>query len=112
MAKALLKEIRKEYPDWKEIVIIKDNAKYHHAESVWALAQELNITIVFLPPYCPNLNLIERVWKFMKSKFKNKYYPTFKDFYTAICEFCADFEKYKEDILALLSQKFQIIKAV
>ena len=79
MAKALLREIRKEYPDWKEIVIIKDNAKYHHAESVWALAQELNITIVFLPPYCPNLNLIERVWKFMKSKFKNKYHATFND---------------------------------
>ena len=68
MAQALLREVRKDYLDWKEIVIIKDNASYHHATEVQELAKELNIRIVFLPAYCPNLNLIERIWKFMKSE--------------------------------------------
>ena len=110
MAKVLLKEIRKDYSDWKEIVIIKDNASYHHAIEVLELAKELNIRIVFLPAYCPNLNLIERIWKFMKSKFKNIYFPTFYCFYDAICSFFGNFKQYEEEIKTILSQKFQIIK--
>ncbi len=112
MAQALLREVRKDYPDWKEIVMIKDNAKYHHANSVQELAKELNIRIVFLPAYCPNLNLIERVWKFMKSKFKNIYHETFDDFYNAVFNFFWNFGEHKEEIKTILSQKFQIIKAV
>ena len=107
-----IKEIRKEYPDWKEIVIIKDNASYHHAIEVQELAKKLNIKIVFLPAYCPNLNLIKRVWKFMKSKIKNIYYKTFNDFYNTVINFFGHFEEYKEDIKTLLNHKFQIIKAV
>ncbi len=112
MAKKMLEEIRKDYPDDKEIVIIEDNAKYHHAYSVTELARTLNITIAFLPPYCPNLNLIERIWKFMKKEFKNEYFPTFKDFWKAILDFCGDFGKHEKEIKRLIGQKFQIIKAV
>ena len=112
MAKKILEEIRKDYPDWKEIVIIEDNAKYHHAKVVIELARKLNIKIQFLPPYCPNLNLIERIWKFMKSKFKNKYYATFENFYKAVYNFCANFKQYENEIKTLLSQKFQIIVEV
>lgn len=112
MAKKMLEEIRKEYQDGKEIVIIEDNAKYHHADSVTDLAKKLNINIKFLPPYCPNLNLIERIWKFMKKEFKNEYFPTFKDFYKAVLDFCGNFEKYDKEINRLIGQKFQIIKAV
>ena len=103
MAKALLEEIRKDYSDWKEIVIIKDNASYHHAVEVQELAKKLNIRIVFLPPYCPNLNLIERVWKFMKSKFKNIYFPTFNCFHDAICNFFGNFKQYEEEISTILN---------
>lgn len=112
MAKKMLEEIRKEYSDGKEVIIIEDNAKYHHANSVTELAKKLNITIVFLPPYCPNLNLIERIWKFMKKEFKNEYFPTFEDFYEAVFNFCGNFEKYDKEIERLIGQKFQIIKAV
>ena len=111
MAKALLYEVRKDYTDWKEIVMIKDNASYHHASEVQELAKKLNIRIIFLPAYCPNLNLIERVWKFMKSKFKNIYFPTFNCFYYAICDFFGNFTQHDEEIKTILSQKFQIIKA-
>ncbi len=110
MAKSLLKEVRKEYNDGKKIVIIKDNASYHHAKETLELAEKLNISIEFLPPYCPNLNLIERVWKFMKSKFKNIYFPTFNWFFDEVCNFFCHFDKYKNETSKLLKHKFQILK--
>lgn len=113
MMREMLREIRKEYPDEKKIVIILDNASYNRAYSVRDLAFELNIELVFLPPYSPNLNLIERLWKFMKKKMLSCiYYPTFSEFQTAIYDFCGTIEKYQKEITSLLSQKFEIIKAV
>ena len=110
MAQALLREIRADYPDGKKIVIFKDNAAYHHAKSVQKLAGELNIEIEFLPAYSPNLNLIERIWKFMKSKFKNIYFETFEIFYDSVCKFFWEFEQYKDETATILNYRFQIIK--
>jgi len=50
------------------IVLIMDNARYQHCALVIEKASKLKIQIVFLPPYSPNLNLIERLWKFVKKK--------------------------------------------
>jgi transposase len=50
-----------------------DIAKYIRAYVVQGLAKQLNISIKFLSPYFPNLILIERIWKFLKKKPKNKY---------------------------------------
>lgn len=106
-------ELRKAYPDGKEIVVIQDNAGYNHAYANWERREELNFTSYFLPPYCPNLNLIERLWKFMKAQIMhNTYYENFADFFQAILDFCANIEKYSEKIKNLMSQKFEILKAV
>lgn len=95
MMRETLKQIRKEYPDGKKIVLILDNASYNRAYSVGDTAKGLNIELEFLPPYCPNLNLIERLWKFMKKKVLSCiYYPTFAEFQNAIYEFCSGIEKY------------------
>ena len=109
--KMALRIIRDDYPDGKAIIIIEDNASYNHA--VEEYAKELNIFIKFLPPYAPNLSLIERVWKFMKAEILlNTYYDTYEKFYDAIIEFCKNLsEEYYYDISKLLSQKFEIIKA-
>jgi len=65
----------------RPIVIVLDNARYQHCKLVEALAAELGITLCFLPSYSPNLNLIERLWKFVKKKcLYNVYYETFTDF--------------------------------
>jgi transposase len=105
-------ELRSFYPDGKEIIVIQDNASYNHAYAGTDRIKELNITPLFLPAYCPNLNLIERIWKFMKKEImKNKYYPTFKDFFQAIVDFCGDFDKYTDEIEKLICQNFQILKA-
>jgi transposase len=105
------KELRKDYPDGKEIIVIQDNARYNHSFASGTSIKALNITPFFLPPYCPNLNLIERLWKFMKKKImKNTYYPTFLDFWQAILNFCGNLNIFYQEIKSIFSQKFQIIK--
>jgi transposase len=73
VAKHSLDNIRSAYNDGKEVVVIMDNAKYNRAYQVRRHAKSLNVTIKYLPPYCPNLNLIERAWKYLKKKLKNLY---------------------------------------
>ena len=106
------KQLRDAYPDGKEILVIQDNAKYNHSFASGDAIKELNITPIFLPPYSPNLNLIERVWKFMKRKImKNTYHPTFTSFWDAIIDFCRDFHQYEDELKTIMNQKFQILKA-
>ena len=69
------------------ITLVLDNARYQHNTAVQALAKELRITLLFLPSYSPNLNLIERLWKFIKRRaLYGRYHPTFADFQAAIQE--------------------------
>ena len=64
----------------KTVHLIMDNARYQKCAVVQTLAQELGITLQFIPPYSPNLNLIERVWKFVKGELRSKYYDDFSEF--------------------------------
>jgi len=67
------------------ITLVLDNARYQRNAVVQALAAELNITLLFLPSYSPNLNLIERLWKFLKRHaLYGHYHPTFAEFRAAI----------------------------
>jgi transposase len=110
--KAFFKEIRKDYPGNIKINLILDNATYNKAYDVQELAEELNIDLIYLPPYAPNLNLIERVWKFFKKKTtKNNYYPTFMEFYQAVDNFFKGFNNFQDELKSLLTFNFEIIKA-
>ena len=61
--------------------MVMDNARYQRCEKVINLAVELNIELLFLPTYSPNLNLIERLWKFVKKEcLYAHYYDTFDKF--------------------------------
>ena len=65
--------------------IILDNARYQRCALVQAVAQELGIEVLFLPSYSPNLNLIERLWRFVKKQcLYSKYYPDSPSFQQAI----------------------------
>ena len=109
---AFLQEIKSQYSTASSICIILDNAKYQRAYSVQHKAAQLNINLVYLPPYCPNLNLIERLWRYFKKKImKNRYYPTFSEFETCVEQFFINFEQHLDDLKTLLSFKFGIIKA-
>lgn len=110
MIKAFLTEIRKDYAGANNIYIFSDNARYSRNYDVYEHAEKLNIKLIFLPPYSPNLNLIERLWKFFKKQIrKNKYYDTFEEFKKTIFEFFENIEQYKPELKRLLSLKFEII---
>lgn len=103
-----LEKLRKHYPILP-ISIVLDNARYQHCKAVKELAQSLDITLLFLPPYSPNLNLIERLWKLAKKKvLYSKYYDTPKKFHLAITTFFDNInQKHQKELEALLSFKFQ-----
>ena len=74
-----LRKIAAEYVG-KTIFVVFDNARYQRCDAVRELAKELGIQLVFIPPYSPNLNLIERMWKFVKNRLRSKYYDQFDVF--------------------------------
>lgn len=112
MMKVFLREIRSEYPAPKRIVMILDNARYQRAYEVQQEALRLGITLEFLPPYAPNLNLIERLWKYFKKQVvRNSYAPTFEEFFSKTVEFFRTIESRQSDLKTLLTLKFEIIKA-
>ncbi|MDR2640804.1 MAG: transposase, partial [Candidatus Peribacteria bacterium] len=97
--KQVLKNIRNDYSDGKPIFIFLDNAAYNRSYEVQDYAIELGITLCYLPPYSPNLNLIERLRKFMKKMLvKNRYYETFKEFKETFIDFFVNLSNYSEDL--------------
>ena len=91
------------------ISIVLDNARYQKCKLVQGLAESLKIERLYLPPYSPNLNLIERIWKFVKRKcLYSKYYSDFTQFVHAISH-CLDRTsgEYKKELDSFLSLKFQ-----
>lgn len=76
---ALFKQLEAAHPTADRILVIGDNARYYKAKLVSAYLENSRIEFVSLPPYCPNLNLIERLWKFFKRQvLHNQYYETFE----------------------------------
>lgn len=105
-----LEKLRKKYPK-KILYIILDNAAYQRCNKVAEKAKQLNINLVFLPPYSPNLNLIERLWKFLrKVVLSNKYYHSFSDFFSAIENFIDTLsDQFYDQLSSLLSFRFEIL---
>lgn len=67
------------------ITVVLDNVRYQRCALVQTKADDLKIELLFLPAYSPNLNLIERWWKFVKNQcLYAKYHPDFSSFTTAI----------------------------
>ena len=106
----LIKKIREHYGD-VEITLVMDNAKYQRCKLVMEYARQNNIELLFLPSYSPNLNLIERLWRFVKKNALNsKYYENFVLFKEGIENCLANLTtKYKKEVESLMSLKFQII---
>ncbi|EGE1183207.1 TPA: IS630-like element ISEc40 family transposase, partial [Escherichia coli] len=84
-----LNEIRKVYPDYNQkIHVILDGAGYHRSQLVKDWAEVVNIRLHYLPPYSPNLNPIERMWKLMNEHARNnRYFSSTREFREAISVF-------------------------
>lgn len=106
----LLEVIDQKYALAKEIILIADNAKYHYSKVVQEnLIDHPRIKMVFLPSYSPNLNLIERLWKFFKKKvLYNKYHKDIKAFRKASIDFFRNIDQYADEISSLMSGGFEI----
>jgi transposase len=94
------------------ITLVLDNARYQKCQVVHAMANYLGIELLYLPPYSPNLNIIERLWKYTKKNcLYNKYYPKFDQFKAAI-DGCLhrvnNDDSCKEDLKSLLTLNFQM----
>jgi transposase len=106
----LLRAIRAKNADEKKITLIMDNAAYNRSEKVRTLAKELRIELFYLPPYSPNLNPIERLWKFMKKKvLYNRYYEHLSDFEKSCMNFFRGIRKYRDELETLLTDNFQVM---
>jgi transposase len=91
------------------ITLVLDNARYQRCALVQNLARELNIELLFLPSYSPNLNLIERLWKFTKKKALHcRHHTNYADFHAAI-DACLDqlVAEHNEEIRSLMTPNFQ-----
>ena len=94
------------------ITLVMDNARYQRCKLVMDFAKAHGIELLFLPPYSPNLNLIERLWKYVKKKcLYNKYHPDFSSFKSSIDDCVSNVgKKHKAEIDSLMTLKFQVLK--
>jgi transposase len=107
----LLKQIKNKCIDNNPITIVLDNAKYQRCDLVKQLAEALNIELLFLPSYSPNLNIIERYWKWLKKDCLNsKYHTTFAKFKEVINSSLNKTINHenKAELNSLLELKFQL----
>jgi transposase len=91
------------------ITLFLDNARYQKCALVQELAASLKIELAYLPPYSPNLNLIERFWKFVKKRcLYSKYYSEFDAFQAAITD-CIEsaHTTHRDELKTLLTHNFQ-----
>ena len=102
-----LAQIKQQYAQIS-ITIVLDNARYQHCKAVKAVAQQLEIELLFLPAYSPNLNLIERLWKFAKKKILyGNYFDSPKKFHQAIRDFFQNISQHRGELKSLLTLNFQ-----
>ena len=80
---AMLRQIASEYKGLP-VHLVLDNARYQKCTAVEELAGKLGISLEYIPPYSPNLNLMERIWKFVKGELRSKYYGDFESFQVKI----------------------------
>lgn len=106
----LLKKLKKTHPHGK-IYLILDNASYYHAKEVkpW-IKKHRRFKLIFLPSYSPNLNLIERLWRFFHQKVTwNHYFATFTEFRTTSLQFFKNLKIYEKELKTLLTDNFQLV---
>lgn len=107
---SLFKAIEKRHPKARKIYVILDNAAYYWSQEVEDYLCKSKIRKLHLPPYSPNLNLIERLWKFFHKKIQyNKYYSDFKSFEKESMNFFKNLNSHKRELRSLLSEKVEVL---
>jgi transposase len=99
---------RARHPETTKFILYLDNAKSYHAAVVQEyLARHPEFHLEFLPAYSPNLNLIERLWKFLRKKAFTRWHQTFEDMEAAVSAVLDHLEEYRDELTTLMTEKFQ-----
>ena len=107
---SFLVELRKRHPEKCVIHLIWDNAGYHRDRTIQAFAEGLAIKLHYLPPYSPNLNPIERLWKLMHEHVTyNTYYETFSEFTQATIQFLKSIGRKKTILASRITDNFHTL---
>jgi transposase len=93
-----------------EIFLVIDNASYNHSYELHLfLTDHPRVHLRYLPAYSPNLNIIERLWKFFHSKHHDAYFEKFKEFEIAVLSFFENIHQYDDELKTLLTDSFQTL---
>ena len=107
-----LNRVRESYPESGTIKLVLDGAGYHRSDIVKNEAEKLNIALIYLPPYSPNLNPIERLWKVMNKHARNgKYFTSTKEFRRRISDFfTVTLPEIAGTLDSWINDNFQVLK--
>ena len=101
-----LEKLEQAYPQATKVHIFCDNARYYKNKYVQTFLVSSKLQMHFLPPYSPNLNPIERLWKFMNENvLYNKYYEKFSEFREAVLGFLQGLNTSRGDIREVLKRR-------
>jgi transposase len=112
---ALFERMRERHPEVKVFVIYLDNAKYHHAVLVkqWVervqREQAVEFRLEYLPAYSPNLNLIERLWRFLRKEALQRWHETFESMEAAVAGVLDHLATYRKELRSLMSERFRLV---
>src|SRR3954453_9832460 len=106
----LLRVLLERHPETKQFILYLDNARYYSKPVVqeW-LARHPEFHLEPVPPYSPNLNLIERLWKFLRQKALCRWHKTFEAMQEAVAAVLDHLDGYRDELATLMVEQFHII---
>src|SRR3954471_9521913 len=107
----LLEALLAKHPETRKFLLYLDNARYYSKPCVkqW-LAAHRQFRLAPLPAYSPNLNLIERLWKFLRKKALNRWLKTFEEMQAAVAGVLDLLDRYRSELDSLMTEEFHILK--
>jgi transposase len=107
----LLEALLAKHPDTERFILYLDNARYDSKPVVkeW-LSHHRQSHLVFLPADSPDLNLIERLGKFLRKKALNRWHETFEAMQGAVAEVLDHLDRYRPELDSLMTEEFHILK--
>jgi transposase len=105
-----LRLLRSQHPETERFILYVDGARYYNSPVVkeW-LKRHPEFHLSTIPAYSPNVNLIERMWKFMRAKALSRWHKTFEDMQAAVSEVLDHLPDYRDELRTLMTEKFHII---